>query len=73
MFQSYLIIHEKVNNVEEVLWRGFLILYLSQFMPVWVAAVVSGVSFGLAHAYQGRAAFDLLRRRPRGGKASAVP
>jgi len=39
--------------VEEVLWRGFLIWYLSQFMPLWVAALVSGVGFGLAHAYQG--------------------
>ena len=39
--------------VEEVLWRGFLIWYLSQFMPVWGAVVVSAIGFGLAHAYQG--------------------
>ena len=39
--------------VEETLWRGFLIWYLAAFMPVWVAAVVSSVAFGLAHAYQG--------------------
>jgi membrane protease YdiL (CAAX protease family) len=39
--------------VEEALWRGFLIWYFSQFMPLWVAAVVSGIGFGLAHAYQG--------------------
>ena len=39
--------------VEEVLWRGFLIWYLSQFMPVWGAAIVSTIGFGLAHAYQG--------------------
>lgn len=39
--------------VEEVLWRGFLIWYLSQFMPVWGAALVSTIGFGLAHAYQG--------------------
>ena len=39
--------------VEEILWRGFLIWYLGQFMPLWVAALVSVVGFGLAHAYQG--------------------
>lgn len=39
--------------VEEILWRGFLIWYLTQFMPLWVAAVISGIGFGLAHAYQG--------------------
>lgn len=41
--------------VEEILWRGYLIWYLSQFMPLWGAALVSAVSFGLAHAYQGAA------------------
>ena len=39
--------------VEETLWRGFLIWYLMAFMPVWVAAIVSSVAFGIAHAYQG--------------------
>ena len=38
---------------EELVWRGFFIWYLSQFMPVWAAAVVSTVGFGVAHAYQG--------------------
>ena len=41
--------------VEEVLWRGFLIWYLNQFMPLWAAALVSAIGFGLAHAYQGMA------------------
>ncbi len=41
--------------VEETLWRGFLIWYLSQFMPVWTAAIISAVGFGLAHGYQGLA------------------
>ena len=40
--------------VEETLWRGFLIWYLSQVMPVWAAAVISAVGFGIAHAYQGK-------------------
>jgi membrane protease YdiL (CAAX protease family) len=39
--------------VEEILWRGFLIWYLSQFTPLWAAALISTVGFGLAHAYQG--------------------
>lgn len=39
--------------VEEVLWRGFMIWYLSLFMPVWAAAVISSIGFGVAHAYQG--------------------
>ena len=39
--------------VEEILWRGFLIWYLGQFMPLWVAALISVIGFGLAHAYQG--------------------
>ena len=39
--------------VEEILWRGFLIWYLSQFMPLWAAALVSTLSFAMAHAYQG--------------------
>jgi membrane protease YdiL (CAAX protease family) len=41
--------------VEEVLWRGFLIWYLGQFVPVWAAAAISAVGFGIAHAYQGAA------------------
>ncbi|MDH3621296.1 MAG: CPBP family intramembrane metalloprotease, partial [Gammaproteobacteria bacterium] len=39
--------------VEEALWRGFLFWYLGHFMPLWAAAIVSAVGFGIAHAYQG--------------------
>lgn len=39
--------------VEEILWRGFLIWYLEQMMPLWAAAVIGTVGFGLAHGYQG--------------------
>jgi len=39
--------------VEEVVYRGFVIWYLSQYMPVWGAVVVSSVAFGLGHSYQG--------------------
>jgi len=39
--------------VEEVLWRGYLIWYLTQHLPLWSAATLSTLGFGLAHAYQG--------------------
>ena len=39
--------------VEELLWRGFLFWYLGHFMPLWAAAIVSSLGFGIAHAYQG--------------------
>lgn len=39
--------------VEEILWRGFMIWYLDQYMPLWAAALISTIGFGLAHAYQG--------------------
>ncbi len=42
---------------EEVIFRGFLIAYLIAAFgaPFWVAAVLSSIVFGLAHAYQGPA------------------
>ena len=39
--------------VEEIVYRGFVLWYLAQFMPLWVAVVVSSVAFGFAHSYQG--------------------
>lgn len=39
--------------VEETLWRGYIIWYFGQFMPIWAAAVLSAIGFGIAHAYQG--------------------
>ena len=39
--------------VEELLFRGFLVWYLAAFMPLGAAVVVSAVSFGLGHLYQG--------------------
>jgi membrane protease YdiL (CAAX protease family) len=41
---------------EEVLYRGFLIRYLSNgpwHAGLWIALAVASVSFGLAHGYQG--------------------
>ncbi|NOX67634.1 MAG: CPBP family intramembrane metalloprotease [Gammaproteobacteria bacterium] len=39
--------------VEEIVYRGFVLWYLAQVMPLWVAVAVSSVAFGLAHSYQG--------------------
>lgn len=41
---------------EEVLYRGFLIRYLSNgpwHIGLWMALAVASISFGLAHGYQG--------------------
>lgn len=39
--------------VEEIVYRGFVLWYLGQLMPLWAAVVVSSVAFGLGHGYQG--------------------
>ena len=39
--------------VEETGYRGFMLWYLGQVMPLWVAVIVSSVVFGLGHSYQG--------------------
>ena len=39
--------------VEEIIFRGFVLWYLAQLMPLWAAAVVSSIGFGLGHSYQG--------------------
>jgi membrane protease YdiL (CAAX protease family) len=38
---------------EELLYRGYLIWYLSSWMAIVPAALVASVVFGLGHAYQG--------------------
>lgn len=38
---------------EETLWRGFLIWYLAQQLPLSFAATAATLAFALAHAYQG--------------------
>ena len=38
---------------EELLYRGFLFLWLEPFVGLWPAALISSLAFGLAHAYQG--------------------
>lgn len=38
---------------EEIVFRGFLIAVLALVMPIWVAAIVAVLTFGLGHIYQG--------------------
>jgi len=40
---------------EELLFRGYLIPWLGQALPIWAAVLLSSVLFGLLHAYQGPA------------------
>ncbi len=39
--------------VEEVVYRGFVIWLLGNFVPLWAAVIISSVFFGLGHSYQG--------------------
>ncbi len=41
--------------VEEIVYRGFVLWYLQNFMGIWPAVAVSSIAFGLAHSYQGLA------------------
>jgi len=50
---NYYAVSLTAGIVEEVIYRGFVIWYLGQYMPLWGAVAVSSVAFGLAHSYQG--------------------
>ncbi len=39
--------------VEEIVYRGFMIWLLGNFVPIWAAVIISSVFFGLGHSYQG--------------------
>ena len=39
--------------VEEVVFRGFVLWYLTTFMSIWPAVFASSIVFGLCHSYQG--------------------
>ena len=41
--------------VEEIVFRGFVLWYLTLVMPMWTALLVSSIAFGLGHSYQGTA------------------
>jgi len=39
--------------IEELLFRGFLMWLMIQFMPLWAAFILGTLAFGFAHSYQG--------------------
>ncbi|WP_339862650.1 type II CAAX endopeptidase family protein [Paremcibacter congregatus] len=38
---------------EEIIFRGYLLNFMANYMPIYVAALLSSLAFGLCHAYQG--------------------
>jgi len=52
-FRNFTAVSITAGIVEETLYRGFVLWYLLQVMPVWAAVIVSSVAFGLGHSYQG--------------------
>ena len=50
---NFYVVSFTAGIVEEIIYRGFVIWYFGQYMPVWGAVVVSSVAFGLGHSYQG--------------------
>jgi len=51
--QNFVGVSITAGIVEEIVYRGFVLWYLAQVMPLWVAVGVSSIAFGLAHSYQG--------------------
>jgi uncharacterized protein len=49
----YVLVSLTAGFCEELLFRGYLIFYLSAWMPLWTAALASSALFGFAHAYLG--------------------
>jgi membrane protease YdiL (CAAX protease family) len=41
------------GTVEEIIYRGFVLWYLSFLMPLWAAILLSSIIFGCGHGYQG--------------------
>lgn len=50
---NFYVVSITAGIVEEIVYRGFVIWYLGQYLPAWGAVVVSSVAFGLGHSYQG--------------------
>lgn len=51
--RSFVGVSVTAGIVEEIVYRGFVLWYLAQFMPLWVAVIVSSLAFGIGHSYQG--------------------
>jgi membrane protease YdiL (CAAX protease family) len=51
--RSFFALSVTAGIVEELLYRGFVLWVLVQWMPLWPAVLLSSLAFGLAHSYQG--------------------
>jgi membrane protease YdiL (CAAX protease family) len=49
----WVVVSAHAGLCEELFFRGFLFAILNWYMPMWAAALVSIVLFGLGHLYQG--------------------
>jgi membrane protease YdiL (CAAX protease family) len=56
----FLLLSATAGIAEEILFRGFLIWYLSQFGNTAFAVLVSSLIFAVAHAYQGLKAVAVI-------------
>jgi len=54
-YRLFAVLSVTAGIVEETVYRGFVLWYLFQLMPVWAAVIVSAIAFGLGHSYQGSA------------------
>ena len=52
-FRTFISVGITAGIVEELVYRGFMLWYLSAFVPLWAATILSSLLFGLAHTYQG--------------------
>lgn len=50
---AFFVLAMTAGIAEELFFRGYLLLYLSEFVPLLVAAVLAVVAFGAGHVYQG--------------------
>jgi hypothetical protein len=53
-FRWFMLLSCTAGACEELLYRGFLTWVIASYAGIVVAIVIVSVSFGLAHAYQGR-------------------
>jgi membrane protease YdiL (CAAX protease family) len=52
-FHGFVGVSVTAGICEEIVYRGFVLWYLGQLMPLWAAVIASSIAFGLAHSYQG--------------------
>lgn len=55
-YRYFALLSVTAGIVEEIVYRGFLLWYLSLHLPLWAAVLASSVIFGAGHSYQGPAA-----------------